>query len=288
MNSREGDELPILEHDGRVARLTLRNAHKRNALDASALDSLRTCVRDAHQFVEEGRVDVVVLRSEGAAFCAGFDLAACVEEPARVAELLTLLSSCVRGLRALNAPVVARVQGAALAGGCALLTACDFVVVAADSQLGYPTHRIGISPAISIPTLLSRMGPRARAMLMANELLDGRAALQHGLATHCVDASDQLDAAVDALIATLLAKGPQAMRATKRWLRTLEEVDSGELGRAHGRDEFALTAARDASLALAHGEEFAVMLRAFWESRSEGRGKGSSEGRDKGSDKGRV
>jgi methylglutaconyl-CoA hydratase len=262
---------PKLERDGRVACIWLCDADKRNALDACALEVLELRCKEARVLVEQHDVDVVVLRSEGAAFCAGFDLAACAEDPSRVAELLTRLSACVQEFRAIDAPLVARVQGAALAGGCALLTACDFVVVAADSQLGYPTHRIGISPAISIPTLFSRMGARARAMLMANELMNGRTALEHGLATHCVDRGEDLDAAVTTLVERLLAKGPLAMRATKQWMRRIEECDSGEFGRACGRDAGALTDARDASIALASGEEFANMLRAFWASRAKAR-----------------
>ena len=62
------------------------------------------------------------------------DLTLHPEDPRRVEELLIRLSACVRGLRAIDAPIIARVQGAALAGGCALLTGCDFVVVAADED----------------------------------------------------------------------------------------------------------------------------------------------------------
>lgn len=254
-------------HD-RVARITLCDAQRRNALDAQTLESLRASIE--RLAADDGRADVLVIAGEGPAFCAGFDLAGCAEEPRRVEELLHGLSACVRGLRALDIPVVARVQGAALAGGCALLTGCDFVVAATDAQLGYPTHRIGISPAISIPSLCSRMGAGARALLVSNELIDGPTAVARGLATHCVDAG-RLDAEVDALVARLLAKGPQAMRATKRWMRSIEERGAGDLGPVPPRDADAMAAARDASVALASGDEFATMLRAFWASRAQAR-----------------
>ena len=258
--------LPNLACDGPVARITMRDAARRNALDARALDTLAAAIARA----AASGASVVVLAGEGPAFCAGFDLAGCAAEPREVEPLLVGLSACVAALRAFDAPVVARVQGAALAGGCALLTACDFVVAAADAQLGYPTHRIGISPAVSIPTLLSRMGPSARALLLANELVDGRAALARGLATHCVEAA-ALDAEVEALVARLVANGPVAMRETKRWIREIERRGSGEVGPAAGVDRGALEAARDASLALAAGDEFATMLRAFWAARREAR-----------------
>ncbi len=259
--------LPSLEITQRVARIVMRDAARRNALDARALGVL---AEHLDEVAAHAGVDAVVLAGDGPAFCAGFDLAGCAEEPRRVEELLAGLSLCVRRLRALDVPVVARVQGAALAGGCALLTGCDFVVAARDAQLGYPTHRIGISPAISIPTLVSRMGPAARALLMSNELLDGATAHARGLATHCVEPA-QLEGETEALVERLLAKGPLAMRATKRWIRTIEERSPGDLGPAPPRGASAMEAARDASVALASGEEFATMLRAFWASRSQAR-----------------
>jgi len=257
---------PILGHtpDGRLARIWFRDAARRNALDSDALARLIDAIRAT---AENQRCDALLLGGDGSAFCAGFDLAGCAEEPRRVETLLSLLSEAVGTLRTLDIPVVARVQGAALAGGCALLTGCDFVVVARDAQVGYPVHRIGISPAVSAPSLFSRMGPTARALMMSGDLLDGRAALELGLATHLAADAAQLDAETDRLVAALLAKGPAALRATKAWIASIEARGSGELGPARARDESALDAVRDASVSLAGGDEFASMLRAFWTAR---------------------
>lgn len=264
--------LPKLERHGRVAMLTLQDAAKRNALDAEAIAKLEQCIVEARREVDAERSDVVVLRGNGDHFCSGFDLATCAEEPRRVEELLVKLSACVTELRAIDAPVIARVQGAALAGGCALLTGCDFVVAAYDAQLGYPVHRIGISPAVSIPSLLSKMGPAARALLLSNDIIDGRTALARGLATHAVP-REILDAEVETLVARLLAKGPRAMRATKQWIREIEARGAGDLGPARGRETTTFADARDASVLLGQGDEFATMLRAFWAVKSEKSGR---------------
>jgi len=256
--------LPALSVAGRVATIEFRDAARRNALDEQALHAFTDAVARA---AGADGIDVVLLRGAGSAFCAGFDLEGCAEQPRRVETLLTLLSEAVAALRAIDAPVVAEVQGAALAGGCAILTACDFVVVAPDAQLGYPTHRIGISPAVSIPTLLSRTEGATRGFLLANEIVDGRRAVELGLATHCAEGTDALAATSAALVERLLAKGPAAMRATKRWMRSVEERNAGTLGAAPARDLRAMGHARDASMALASGDEFASMLRAFWSSR---------------------
>jgi enoyl-CoA hydratase/carnithine racemase len=111
------------------------------------------------------------------------------------------------------------------------------------------------------------MGCATRALLVSNELLDGRAALARGLATHAVPA-ESLDAEVAALVTRLLAKGPEAMRATKRLIRSIEERGSGERGPAPGLDAMAAARTRDASVALGREDEFATMLRAFWAAKS--------------------
>ena len=146
-------------------------------------------------------------------------------------------------------------QGAALAGGCALLAACDFVVVAPDAQLGYPVHRIGVSPAVTLPALLANAGAGcARQVTMGGAIVDGAGAVAQGLATQCAASGASLAADADALVAQLLSKGPEALRATKRWLNELD--GTGDPAR------FAHAAA--ASAAAAEGDEFASMLREFW------------------------
>ncbi len=263
-DQRPADRLPALSTEGRVATVEFRDPARRNALDEAALRAFIDAVRRA---ADTNGVDLVLLRGAGSSFCAGFDLEGCADEPRRVETLLTLLSEAVARLRAIDTPVVAAVQGAALAGGCAILTACDFVVVAPDAQLGYPTHRIGISPAVSVPTLLSRTEGATRAFLLANEVVDGTRAVELGLATHRASHADALAASTDALVERLLAKGPLALRETKRWMRAIEERCAGTLGDAPARDADAMRRARDASMSLAAGEEFATMLRAFWTAR---------------------
>jgi enoyl-CoA hydratase/carnithine racemase len=247
-----------LESDGARSTLVLDDPARRNAMGEAMFAAFGTALatveaRAAAQ--PPHRTDVLVLRGEGAAFCAGFDLGACAERPALLATFVHALGDAVRRLRALPCPVVAQVQGAALAGGCALLAACDFVVVAPDAQLGYPVHRIGVSPAVTLPALLANAGAgRARQVTMGGAIVDGAGAVAQGLATQCAASGGSLAAEVDALAARLLAKGPDALRATKRWLNELD--GTGDPAR------FAHAAA--ASAAAAEGDEFASMLREFW------------------------
>ena len=163
-----------------------------------------------------------------------------------------------RALRRLPQVVVAAVQGAALAGGCALLSACDFVFVAPDATLGYPVHRIGVSPAVTIPTLRLAAGDGpARALLMSGRLIDGREAVRIGLASHLAESSATLHDEATAFCRALAEKGPNALRATKAWLNELD----GSL------DDAPFDRAAIASASLADGDEAVAMLRAFWSKR---------------------
>ena len=92
---------------GRIARIEFCDAARRNALDAGALAALVEAIR---QTAAAPHCDALVLAGDGPAFCAGFDLAGCAEEPQRVEVLLSLLSDAVAALRALDIPGVARVQ----------------------------------------------------------------------------------------------------------------------------------------------------------------------------------
>jgi enoyl-CoA hydratase/carnithine racemase len=154
-------------------------------------------------------------------------------------------------------PIIAAVEGPALAGGCALLSACDFVVVAEGALLGYPVHRIGVSPAVTTPTLLAAIGSgAARSLLFAGELLDAKRSVEIGLATRTAAAGEARRHA-RALAEALATKGHAAMRATKRWLNELDGTD---------RDD-AFDRAAAVSVEVSEGEEARAMLAAFWSSR---------------------
>lgn len=238
-----------------VARLALDAPDRRNALDEPALAAL---IDRAAALRDREDVRAVLLSGRGPVFCAGFDLKAAAADETLMPALIRRLSEAVRTIRRLPVPVVARVQGAAIAGGCALLSACDFVLVAADARLGYPVHRIGISPAVTLPTLLRAVRPgAARALVVRGELVDGREAARFGLATESYPDEGALDDAVESLLRNLVAKPPRALARTKAWLNELERVES----------DAPFDAAAEASASGAAGEEHRDLLRRAWGSR---------------------
>jgi enoyl-CoA hydratase/carnithine racemase len=128
------------------------------------------------------------------------------------------------------------VHGAAIAGGCAVLGACDFVFVAPDAKLGYPVHRIGVSPAVTLPLLLPTLGAgAARSLVMSGDVIDGLTAVRLGLATHLAATNETVMQEAESHAHLLAKKGPHALRATKQWLNQLDgSLDDARFDRPAG------------------------------------------------------
>ena len=268
--------------DPRVMGITLADAPRRNALGAAMFDALERALEQASTRAQAGESHVLLLRAEGSAFCAGFDLAACVDDAATLESFIHRLSGLIVTLRSMPAVVVAQVQGAALAGGCAILTGCDIVWAAERATFGYPVHRIGISPAVSLPTLVPALGPgAARELALLGEPVSAARAHELGLVHRLHADTDALAAATESLVASLAAKGPHALRETKSWLSRLDGTDLGDgegtdaqrsasPGARVSRDLATVRAAAAASAALCADDECRAMLKEFWSSRSRG------------------
>jgi len=173
----------------RVATVTLSRAEKRNALDDVMIRELT----DAFQtFNREATTKVVVLKAEGDAFCAGADLAYLkkvsqfdfTQNQHDSQELMKLFLQ----MYTMRKPIVAIVQGPALAGGCGLISVCDFVLASRESALfGYPEVRIGFIPAIVMPFLVRRVGEaKARELTLRGHTIDADEAQSMGLITAAV------------------------------------------------------------------------------------------------------
>ena len=201
-----------LEHDGDVLRVTLARPERRNAFDAALIREL------AEAFLDVGRARAVVLAGEGPSFSAGADVdwmrgAVDLDYDANVDDALGLR----RMLEAIDrcpAPVLARVQGHALGGGCGLVACADIAVAAEDAVFAFSEVKLGIVPAVISPFAIAKIGAGpARRYFVTGERFDAATALRIGL-VHEVAAN--LDGAVDALLGELRSAGPRAVRAAKR------------------------------------------------------------------------
>lgn len=238
------------------ATITLNDPAKRNAMGLAMFDALDAAF---DRIAARDDVQVVLINGNGPALCAGFDLSTAVEQPALLETYILRLSALIRTIRRLPQVVVAAAHGAAIAGGCAMITACDFVVVERGVKIGYPVHRIGLSPAVSAPTLMTTIGcGAARELMMSGRIITGDEAHRLGLAWQVYDGEERTADAARELCQLLSRHGPHALRVTKRWLNELD----GSLEDARF-DGPAQSTGREAL----HADNVAL-LRGFWSKRA--------------------
>jgi methylglutaconyl-CoA hydratase len=222
-------ESVAMTRSGPVARVTLARPLLRNAFNAQVIAELHAC---ATALAADDEVRVVVLGGEGKVFSAGADLnwmAAGLEASAtQVSADARALHDMLVAFDHLPQATIARVQGAAVAGGGGLVAVCDIVVAADDAVFGFSETRLGLVPAIVSPFVLRRIGVgAARELFLTGARFGAARAREVGLASVVV-APGALDATVDDYIASLLAASPGAVAAAKDLIRrvTGQPVDA--------------------------------------------------------------
>lgn len=201
-----------------VAVVWLNRSEKKNALTPPMIDDLCSALSSAGE-----KAATIVLAGTGSTFCAGFDLTLCKDNSDALRQLLTGLSRAIQLMRELPVPIIAAANGAAIAGGCALLAGADIVVTHAECKLGYPVVRLGISPAVNAPFLSQAMGNgRAREKLLGGQVFSGAEAYAGGLA-HVMAATGPQVPDVACTIADQLAAKPNCgITATKAWMNEID------------------------------------------------------------------
>jgi methylglutaconyl-CoA hydratase len=205
-----------VEHDGDLLRVTMARPERRNAFDAELIAELT----GAFGAVGD-EVRAVVLAGEGASFSAGADvdwmrssIELSYEENVADARRLRMM---LEAIDCCPAPVIARVQGHALGGGCGLVACSDVVVAAPDAQFAFSEVKLGIIPAVISPFALAKIGASAaRRYFVTGERFDAQTALRIGL-VH--EVAQDLDEAVARIVAELRTAGPEAARHAKLLVR---------------------------------------------------------------------
>ena len=216
-------DLCHLQFDGPIATITFADPDRRNALSAAMFDALEPALASLETATASGDpCRVLRLRGEGSAFCAGFDLDAMADD-GLLPSFLERLGGVCRRLRRLDAVVVAEVHGPAVAGGCAIVSACDIVHAGPDARFGYPVHRLGISPAVSIPTLMPAIeSGGARHLMLGGDLIDARTARRFGLVHEVHESRETLTTAVGTMCRRLADLDAVVIRETKRFQNDLD------------------------------------------------------------------
>ncbi|MDG2292180.1 MAG: enoyl-CoA hydratase/isomerase family protein [Phycisphaerales bacterium] len=243
----------LIEHDAGLTVVTLNNPDQRNALSVELLQQMARALDPA----TDDEPHAILLRGNGPAFCAGFDLGAVVDDPCVLQDLIVALGEVTHRMRNHPAPIVLAAHGSVIAGGCAILSAADIVILGDQTKVGYPVHRLGVSPAVTLPTLLQTIGEGpARAIVMDGRLRTGMEAHRLGIGTQLVPEDDVQKEALE-LACSIASQPSAATAATKKWMNALDGSDDG------ARWDGPIAGSKP----LAEGAEAAERIQAFWANR---------------------
>jgi len=208
------DELVLSTVEGPIARLTLNAPERANVLSSAMTRALSEALTRA---AGEADVRVIVLGAAGRIFCAGHDLEELrdgTNGPSREA-LFEQCSALMMAIGASRAPVIARVQGGAVAAGCQLVASCDLAYASATASFAVPGINLGLfcsTPGVAVGRSIGRKA--AMEMLLTGEAIDAERAAALGLINRAVP-PEELDAVVDATARVIAAKPPDAIALGK-------------------------------------------------------------------------
>ena len=208
-----------LTYEAKIATITLSRAEKRNAISHALIDEFLAALKE----VERSAAQVLILAAEGKAFCAGMDLedlqvlvTQTAEENHRHSQRIAALFG---SLYDFPKTTIAAVHGAAIAGGAALATLCDFTLASTAASFGYTEVHIGFVPALVSAFLLRQVGEKhARDLLLTGRIISAEEAYHLGLVNNVVEAA-HLRVEAQQLAERLLENSPASLRATKALLR---------------------------------------------------------------------
>ena len=252
------DPTVTLAIDGAIARVALNDPARRNALSYTMVQELIQALRRVD---DDRSVRVVLLTGAGAHFSAGANLrefAAEVDEPAvRHWESGALWEDLFTLIPRMSKPVVAAVQGYALAGGCGLVALCDLALAGDDAKFGMTEIRIGLFPLLVLPALRGAVGgKRALEMALLGEMIDAAEALRIGLVGRVVPAARLEETALD-MCRALADKSPDAVRMGKHAFWATADMTYPQ----------ALALARDLRVAYLQSDSLREGITAFLEKR---------------------
>ncbi len=211
--------------EGRLLRLQLNRPEKRNALNLALCNEIVAALQAANA---EPGVGAVLIEAAGPAFCAGMDLEEALAQ--RGGEGLTAHEQLFTFGEWMNKPVVAAVQGAALAGGTGLVANCHVVVAAQGATFGISEVRIGMWPYVITRAVNAAMGERrALELTLTARLFGTTEALQYGLIQHVTPAFE-LDDRATAIASQLADSSAETIGLGLEFYRESKKLDSAEAG----------------------------------------------------------
>jgi methylglutaconyl-CoA hydratase len=216
--------LTYQQDESGVATIALTVPEKRNAISSRMIVDLTGALDQA----ERSSTRVLILTGSGKAFCAGMDLDELqsvarqtqqrnLEEARRVTKLFSRIYGFPK-------PIIAAVNGAAIAGGCGIATLADFTLAVPEAKFGYTEVKLGFLPAIVSVFLRRRLADKhLRDLLLTGRLIEASEAFRIGLITEIVPA-ESLMARAREIAGLLLAASPTAIAETKKLLLSFDRA----------------------------------------------------------------
>src|SRR5437764_11374969 len=197
--------------------VTLNRPERRNALTIELLTELQAAIKITSEQPEQR---VLILRGAGAAFCAGLDLKEAADH-AKARATAEMVANSLVAISQTRLITIAAVHGAAVAGGAGIMSACDFVVAAQRTKIGYPEVGRGLAAGLVMTFLRRQVGERnRRELLLGSELIDADRAKEIGLVNRVV-AKDDLMNEAQKFAQSVLQGAPGALAGTKQLIEEL-------------------------------------------------------------------
>jgi methylglutaconyl-CoA hydratase len=218
--------------EGSVEYLVLNRPEVRNAFNEHLIDEMTAWAAHAAQ---DSELRVVVLSGAGPVFCAGGDLVWMSKMIGYTHEDNMKDATAAAGMFAaldnLPVPLIARIHGAAIAGGAGLAAVADIAVTESNATFGFSEVKLGLVPSIIASYVLAKIGPSAaRDLFLTGRRFDADHAKQVGL-VHSVVPSGRLDQAVQEYVDQILSGGREAIAAAKKLIRQLSNCSADEAKR---------------------------------------------------------
>jgi methylglutaconyl-CoA hydratase len=206
-----------------VLTIYLNRPDLRNAFNDEMISDL---TRVFGEDVLRSEVRVVVLRGEGPTFCAGGDLnwmkkavdftyAENLRDTQKLSALFALMNECPK-------PLIGVIHGAAIGGGVGLVSVCDLVIAASETQLSLSEVRLGIVPACIGPFVIAKIGPsHARRYFLSAERFSAMKAQEIGLVHEVVSTEVDLQKSLDSYLVQILQCSPNALKVAKQLILDL-------------------------------------------------------------------
>lgn len=221
--NKENNKKILFTNENGILHINLNHEEKSNALDQNSFIDLSSIIKEELK----SNTEILILTAEGKNFCSGFDLTSVSLDVTILEQYVKSLCDIIQAIRKIKIPVIAAVQGAVLAGGCALALSADHIIACANTVMGYPVHRIGLSPLVSLGILEAHVSSgAARSLLLSGQLINSEQCLRLGMINELCETYEETKIRAFKLANKIQSNSHFATVTTREWLNYLDKTDT--------------------------------------------------------------